>query len=206
MSKTPLTVSEVTELTAGLHQLARNLWWTWNQEAQEIFQPLSPRCWMNLYHNAVAVLHEVSDYELRVRLQNPDFAERVRAVLQSFDAYLDEKSAWAHKHAPELHKNPAAYFSAEFGFHETLPIAAGGLGILAGDHAKAASDLGLGFVGVSLFYREGYFQQAIDANNWQTEYYTLLNPKNLPLEPVLTEKSDQSVCHMDIGMNQVAFH
>src|SRR5206468_10931412 len=68
------------------------------------------------------------------------------------------------------------------GFHETLPIAAGGLGILAGDHAKSASDLDLGFVGVSLFYREGYFQQAIDSNNWQTEYYTKLNPKNLPLE------------------------
>ena len=99
-----------------------------------------------------------------------------------------------------------AYFSAEFGFHETLPIAAGGLGILAGDHAKSASDLGIGFVGISLFYREGYFQQAFDANNWQTEYYTLLNPKNLPVEPVLNEKGEPLVCRVDIGMNQVAFH
>ena len=98
-----------------------------------------------------------------------------------------------------------AYFSAEFGFHETLPIAAGGLGILAGDHAKSASDLGIGFVGISLFYREGYFQQAIDANNWQTEYYTLLNPKNLPMEPVLNEKGEPLVCRVEIGMNQVAF-
>ena len=155
MSETPLTVSEVTELTAGLHQLAHNLWWTWNQEAQEIFQPLSPRCWQNLYHNAVAVLHEVSDCELRVRLQDRDFARQVRAVLDSFNAYLKEGKTWGREHAPQLLQNPVAYFSAEFGFHETLPISAGGLGILAGDHAKSASDLGLGFVGISLFYREG---------------------------------------------------
>src|SRR5215216_3000691 len=166
---------ELTELTAGLHKLARNLWWTWNQESQEIFQELSPRGWQNLYHNAVAVLHEVSDYELRVRLQDPDFAGRVQEVLAAFDSYLGDKSTWGHQHAPQLLPRPVAYFSAEFGFHETLPIAAGGLGVLAGDHAKAASDLGLGFAGISLFYREGYFQQAIDSNNWQTEYYTLLN-------------------------------
>ena len=78
--------------------------------------------------------------------------------------------------APQLLQNPVAYFSAEFGFHESLPISAGGLGILAGDHAKSASDLGLGFVGVGLFYREGYFQQAIDSNNWQTEFYNLVDP------------------------------
>src|SRR5262245_36584187 len=206
MSNRPLTSEELTTLTAGLNKLARNLWWTWDQEAQELFHELSPRGWQNLYHNAVAVLREVSDYELRVRLQDPFFAGRVREVLRTFDAYLNDQAAWAMKHAPALRANPVAYFSAEFGFHETLPIAAGGLGVLAGDHAKAASDLGLGFVGISLFYREGYFQQAIDPNNWQTEYYTLLNPKNLPLEPVLNDKGEPVVCQVDIGMNQVAFH
>src|SRR5881396_4312357 len=206
MSKQALSPNELTELIAGLNKLARNLWWTWNQEAQEIFQELSPRCWQNLYHNAVAVLHEVSDYELRVRLQDRDLARQVRAVLDSFNAYLKEGKTWGREHAPQLLQNPVAYFSAEFGFHETLPIAAGGLGVLAGDHAKSASDLGVGLVGISLFYREGYFQQAIDPNNWQTEYYTLLNPKNLPIEPVLNEKGEQLVCSVDIGMNQVAFH
>jgi glycogen phosphorylase len=205
MTKQPLTSADLTDLAAGLHKLARNLWWTWDQGAQEIFQELSPRGWQNLYHNAVAILHEVSDYELRVRLQNPDFAEKVRKVLRSFEAYLNEKHAWAHEHAPAFRDRPVAYFSAEFGFHETLPIAAGGLGILAGDHTKAASDLGLGLVGVSLFYREGYFQQAIDANNWQTDYYTLLNPKNLPMEPVLNTKGEPLVGHVEIGMNRVAF-
>ena len=205
MLKKPLTNKELTELCTGLHKLARNLWWTWDQQAQEIFNELSPRGWQNLYHNAVAVLHEVSDYELRVRLQNPDFAERVRSVLASFDAYMNDKSAWAYKHAPALGKNPAAYFSAEFGFHETLPIAAGGLGILAGDHTKAASDLALGFVGISLFYREGYFQQTVDANNWQTEYYNLLNPNNLPIEPVLNDKGEPIVCSVEVASGNVAF-
>ncbi len=205
MSNKPLTSDELSELTAGLNKLARNLWWTWNQEAQEIFETLSPRCWQNLYHNAVAVLREVSEYELRVRLQEPVFAARVRDLLRDFEAYLNEKSTWCHQNAPQLREKPVAYFSAEFGFHETLPIAAGGLGVLAGDHAKSASDLGLGFAGISLFYREGYFQQAFDANNWQTEYYTLLNPKNLPLEPVLNNKGEQIVCAVDIGMNQVFF-
>src|SRR6266550_4614563 len=205
MSNKSLTSSEVTELTVGLNKLARNLWWTWNQEAQEVFQSLSPRCWQNLYHNAVAVLHEVSDCELRVRLQDCDFARQVRAVLDNFNAYLKENKTWCREHAPQLLQNPVAYFCAEFGFHATLPISAGGLGIIAGDHAKSASDLGLGFVGISLFYREGYFQQTFDANNWQTEYYTLLNPKNLPLEPVLNAKGEQIVCSVDIALNQVFF-
>ena len=205
MMKQPLSSNELSELSVGLNKLARNLWWTWDQEAQEIFQELSPRGWQNLYHNAVAILHEVSEYELRVRLQDLDFAARVRDVLKAFEGYMGETRTWAHEHAPQLREKPVAYFSAEFGFHETLPIAAGGLGMLAGDHTKSASDLGIGFVGLSLFYREGYFQQAIDSNNWQTEYYTLLNPNNLPMEPVLDANGETLVGHVEIGMNQVAF-
>jgi starch phosphorylase len=205
MSKKPLSPSELTELIAGLNRLARNLWWTWNQESQEIFQELSPRGWQNLYHNAVAILHEVSDYELRVHLQNPDFSERVRRVLHGFDAYLKDTNTWAATNAPALRQNPVAYFTAEFGFHETLPIAAGGLGILAGDHAKSASDLGLGFVGLSLFYREGYFQQTINQDNWQVDYYTLLNPKNLPIEPVLDQNGEPLVCSVEMGVSEVRF-
>jgi starch phosphorylase len=205
MTRTPLTADELNELVAGLHKLARNLWWCWNQEAQDIFHELSPRAWQNLFHNAVAVLREVSEYELRVRLQDADFAARVRLVLKDFEAYLADKNTWCHQHAPKLHKNPVAYFSAEFGFHESLPISAGGLGILAGDHAKSASDLGLGFVGISLFYREGYFQQAIDTNNWQTEFYNPVDPQNVPVEPVLDAKGERIVGSVEIGMSRVFF-
>ena len=120
-------------------------------------------------------------------------------------SYLKDKNTWGHKNAPELHKNPVAYFSAEFGFHESLPISAGGLGILSGDHTKSASDLGLGFVGISLFYREGYFQQAIDTNNWQTEFYNLINPQNVPVEPVLNAEGERLVCSVEVNMDIVAF-
>lgn len=205
MTKACLSTAELAELTVGLHRLAHNLWWTWNQEAQEIFQELSPRAWQNLYHNAVAVLREVSDYELHVRLQDREFASRVKGVLKAFESYMSEENTWGKQNAAELNANPVAYFSAEFGFHEALPISAGGLGILAGDHTKAASDLGLGFVGITLFYREGYFQQTINQDNWQTELYTLLNPSNLPMEPVLNAKGEPVVCSVEIGMTQVYF-
>lgn len=203
MATKPLTTEQLNELVTGLNRLAHNLWWTWDQAAQDVFAQLSPRGWQNLYHNAVAILREVSACELRVRLQDPDFAAQVRAVLHDFDAYLTETHTWANKHAPQFKARPVAYFSAEFGFHETLPIAAGGLGVLAGDHMKSASDLGLGLVGISLFYREGYFQQAIDANNWQTEYYSLLNPKNLPVEPVLDAEGHRLTVTVRIGMSPV---
>jgi starch phosphorylase len=205
MSDGPLTAAEIKELTTGLNLVARNLWWTWSLEAQEVFQELSPRTWQNLYHNAVAILHEVSDYELRMRLQNGAFASKVRDVLNRFNEYMAEKNTWARANAPSLIANPVAYFSAEFGFHETLPITAGGLGILSGDHAKSASDLGLGFVGVSLFYRYGYFQQSINQDNWQTEYYTLLNPRNLPIEPVFDARGDQLTLSVEIDMSRVVF-
>src|SRR5947209_19882980 len=111
MRKKPLTNEELRELTVGLNKLARNLWWTWSQEAQEVFQELSPRGWQNLYHNAVAILHEVSEYELRVRLQDKEFAARVREVLRKFEGYMTDRSTWAAENAPQLAKNPVAYFS-----------------------------------------------------------------------------------------------
>lgn len=205
MTTTPLSSSELTELIHGLNRLAHNLWWTWNQEAQEIFQKLSPRAWQNLYHNAVAVLHEVSDMELRTRLQDPGFAQEVRKVLDQFEAYLQAPDTWAAEQANQLQEKPIAYFSAEFGLSETLPIAAGGLGVLAGDHAKSASDLGLPFVGISLFYRQGYFMQAINDENWQTEYYSMLNPKNLPMEPVFDAKGEPLTCMVQVATSQVRF-
>ncbi len=201
----PLTGAELNELVVGLKKLSRNLWWCWNQEAQDFFHELSPRGWQNMFHNPVAVLHEVSEQELRVRLQDVTFANRARAVLADFNNYLGDQKTWCHLHAAKLHKNPVAYFSAEFGFHESLPISAGGLGILAGDHAKSASDLGLGFVGVGLYYREGYFQQAIDGNNWQTEYYNAVDPNNVPVEPLLNSDGSRLIGSVEIGMSVVSF-
>jgi glycogen phosphorylase len=205
MDNAPLPQNEISKLVDGLNQLAGNLWGTWDQDTLEIFAQLSPRAWQNLYHNGVAVLQEVSEQELRARLQDKQFAEKVRRTLHKFEGYLADQNTWCHQNAPQLLKNPVAYFTAEFGFHETLPIAAGGLGVLAGDHLKSASDLGLGLVGISLFYREGYFQQAINAENWQIDYYRLLNPRNLPMEPVLDRAGEPLVCKVEVGFSAIAF-
>ena len=196
---------ETAELLAKLEHLARNLWWTWNQECQEIFQELSPRGWQDLYHNAVAVLQDISEYELRTRLRDPFLARKVRGVLSDFETYMDQKDTWAFRNAPALVDNPVAYFTAEYGFHETLPIAAGGLGILSGDYARSSSDLGINLVGISLFYREGYFQQAINSENWQTEYFVPLRPDLLPLEPVLNAEGGRYLGEVEINLSQVYF-
>jgi starch phosphorylase len=196
---------ETAELLAKLEHLARNLWWTWNQECQEIFQELSPRGWQDLYHNAVAVLQDISEYELRTRLRDPVLARKVRGVLSDFETYMDQKDTWAFRNAPALVDNPVAYFTAEYGFHETLPIAAGGLGILSGDYARSSSDLGINLVGISLFYREGYFQQAINSDNWQTEYFVPLRPDLLPLEPVLNKEGKRYLGEVEINLSRVYF-
>ena len=188
-----------------LNSLARNLWWTWNQDAQDLFESLSPRAWQNLYHNAVAVMRELSNEELHARMLDNEFSDRVESVLSQFEDYLKDSDTWGASNAKDLADNPVAYFSAEFGFHETLPIAAGGLGMLAGDHTKSASDLGLGFVGISLFYREGYFQQSINKDNWQTEYYSLLDPINLPLDPLLDVEGNPVFCEVEIANESVQF-
>ncbi|MBN1938630.1 MAG: alpha-glucan family phosphorylase [Candidatus Aminicenantes bacterium] len=192
-------------LGAGLNRLARNLWWTWNQEAQAVFEELSPHSWRYFQHNPVEVMLEVSAAELRVRLKDPIFAAKVKSVLEAFDVYMAEVQTWGRENAPSLAERPVAYFSAEFGFHESLPIAAGGLGILSADHAKSASDLGLGFVGLGLFYREGYFRQSINHENWQVETNTLLDPKRLPLEPVVDESGAPVIASMYLALGAIKF-
>src|SRR5512136_875378 len=100
MTRRPLTTAELDALVAGLNKLSRNLWWTWDQEAQDLFQELSPRGWQNLYDNAAAILHEVSGYELRMRLQDADFEKRARGVLHDFETYLQCQTTWGHVNAP----------------------------------------------------------------------------------------------------------
>ncbi|SVE10931.1 uncharacterized protein METZ01_LOCUS463785, partial [marine metagenome] len=196
---------DISETITSLNSLARNIWWTWNQDARGIFGELSPRTWQNVYHNPVAVLREVSGTELRTRLLEPEYAKRVAIVLDEFQEYINSDDTWVSREDSDLGEKPIAYFSAEFGLHETLPIAAGGLGVLAGDHIKSASDLGLNFCGITLFYREGYFQQTINQDNWQTEYYNQLNPQNLPMDPVLDEQGEPLICSVDIATDTVRY-
>ena len=191
-------------LADRLRAMSRNLWWTWNPEAQRIFFRLAPQLWRDSNHSAVAVMREISDQELTARLHDPDFARIVRAALTDFDTYMDAEGTWASHHAAAL-KNPVAYFSAEFGIHESLPIYSGGLGILSGDHIKSASDLGIPFIGITLFYREGYFQQRIGADGWQQEQYAPNHVDELPLDLVMTAEGGRLLNSVQIGHSTVFF-
>jgi starch phosphorylase len=186
-----------------LRTLAYNIWWSWNPAAQQIFHELSPFVWEESSHNPVEVLHWVSGHELHARLQDPGFFGRVQSVLREFRSYMANRGTWARRIGSRLKVAPIAYFSAEFGLHESLRIYSGGLGILAGDHAKSASDLGLPFTGVTLFYRQGYFQQQITNDGWQQERYPSYDPQRLPIRPVLDARGNRVVIAVPIGGDTV---
>ena len=198
--KTPAAVMRT---EAEIRELAYNLWWSWHPAAQQIFQELSPYVWEESNHNPVEVLQWVAPQELRERLQVPQFHRRVQSVLDDFHTYMGAKRTWMRKNAPLLAGESIAYFSAEFGLHESLRIYSGGLGVLAGDHAKSASDLGLPLCGMSLFYRQGYFQQQINSDGLQHEQYPLYDPARLPITPVLDKKGDRVLVPVEIGNDTV---
>ncbi|MEX0736526.1 MAG: alpha-glucan family phosphorylase [Bacteroidota bacterium] len=189
-------------ISSRLRTLANNLWWTWNPQAQEFFRELSPLAWERSNHNAVEILKELSAQELVARLHDPDFLRKVADILEEFESYMHDTHTWVSEHAPGL-KNPVAYFSAEFGLHESLPIYSGGLGVLSGDHTKSASDLGIPFIGIGLFYRHGYFQQRIDPSGWQQELYPMNHPEQLPLELVTLEEGGRLLNSVEIGHSTV---
>ena len=199
-----MSTSDHQPFTERLQTLARNLWWTWNPQAQEIFRELSPLTWERSNHSAVAVLREISHMELSARLRDSDFQKRVHRVLDEFESYMDTTETWTSHHASQL-KNPVAYFSAEFGLHESIPIYSGGLGVLAGDHTKSASDLGIPFFGISLFYRNGYFQQHLSPEGWQQESYPMADPLHLQLELVTSEEGGRILNSVEIGHSTVFF-
>jgi glycogen phosphorylase len=192
-------------LIGELHGLAFNLWWSWNPAAQQVFHELSPFFWEHSNHNPVEVMRWISGQELRGRLQDPEFFNRVDRACRDFQAYMNRKETWVKRHAPELRKSPVAYFSAEFGLHESLRIYSGGLGILAGDHSKSASDLGLPFYGITLLYRQGYFQQQISNDGWQVEHYPTYDPSRLPITQVKDARGKPVVCSVEIGNDKVLF-
>jgi starch phosphorylase len=162
--------------------MARNLWWSWDAEMVTLFRELDPVRWRQLDHNPLALLGEITLDELERRAGRHVLHSRLNHAYRRLQEYLGSARAWGKTHAGVLHARPVAYFSAEFGLHESIPIYSGGLGILAGDHIKSASDLGIPLVGVGLFYDQGYFRQRLDAAGWQHEDYLDVEVKVLPLE------------------------
>jgi starch phosphorylase len=169
-----------------LGELAYNLWWSWNPDAQRLFSRIDHELWENVYHNPVRFLKQVERPRLNAVTNNRYYLEFYDRTIRNLDQYLAESNTWFAQNYPELRNRPVAYFSMEFGLHECLPIYAGGLGVLSGDHTKEASDLGLPFVAVGLFYREGYFTQRITEDGWQEARYDPHDLEDLPVIPVMT--------------------
>ena len=162
--------------------LARNLWWSWDTEAVSLFRELDPVRWRELDHNPVALLQEITLEQLEQRAGRLVLHSRLHYAHRRMQEYLNSKATWGSTHAGVLRARPVAYFSAEFGLHESIPIYSGGLGLLAGDHVKSASDLGVPLVGIGLFYDQGYFRQRLDQSGWQQEDYVDVDVKRLPIE------------------------
>jgi len=168
-----------------LGELAYNLWWTWQPDAQRLFNRIDNDLWERLTHNPIRLLRQVPRSALNEVAQNPSYLEIYDRVFSEFDAYLTRQDTWAASVHPELINRPIAYFSMEYGLHETLPVYSGGLGVLAGDHLKEASDLGLPLVGVGFMYAQGYFSQRISEDGWQEALNNPLDFANLPALPIL---------------------
>ncbi len=169
-----------------LNELAYNLWWVWNPIAQRLFNRIDNNLWERVNHNPIRWLREIPRTALNAASQDPLYLELYDQVFTEFDHYLTEKDMWYATAYPKK-QHEIAYFSMEFGLHETLPIYSGGLGVLSGDHLKETSDLGLPLVGIGLLYTEGYFSQHISEDGWQEAINNPLDFLNLPLNRVLKE-------------------
>jgi starch phosphorylase len=165
-----------------LWALARNLWWSWDHDAVSLFRDLDPVRWRELNQNPVSLLAEFPLAKLESRAAELVLHSRINYAYRRLQEYLQNDRTWGTRHAGVLRPLPVAYFSAEFGIHESLPVYSGGLGVLSGDHIKSASDLAIPLVGVGLFYGQGYFRQRLDINGWQQEEYLETDTTQLPLE------------------------
>lgn len=168
-----------------LWTLARNLWWCWDVDGVSVFNDLDPTRWRELDHNPLALLSELSLDQLTGRVTQDVLHSRINNACRRLKEYLTSKQTWGARYSGVLRSRPVAYFSAEFGLHESIPIYSGGLGLLAGDHVKSASDLGVPLIGVGLFYKQGYFRQRLSHDGWQVEDYLQVKGDVLPAEPAL---------------------
>src|SRR5438477_10543908 len=167
-----------------LREMSFNLWWTWEPSARRLFRQLDPELWNRTNHNPVRMLQLSRQSRLEEVSQDKTFLRELKQVFEAFEKYLGRKDTYGKTSAGSTIKNPIAYFSAEFGFHESIPNYSGGLGILASDHCKSASDLDLNFVAIGLLYRHGYFRQQIDKEGFQEAINLNQNFHHLPIREV----------------------
>ena len=174
-----------------LRALADNLWWTWHPELISTrLSDLDPLLWRQVEHNPVAFINQITPAQLEERASELVLHSRINYAFRRLNEYVEQQNTWGAIHCGNLNNRPVVYFSAEFGLHESIPIYSGGLGILAGDHLKSASDLGVPLIGIGLLYHQGYFIQRLNKDGWQEEDYINLDVNKLPLRPVM----DSSGC------------
>ena len=177
---------ELPDQLKDLDYIARNMFWSWNSEFMELFRRIDSNLWSTCGHNPVRLLGSVPQTKLDELAKNQGFLGQLQSASEKLKEYMEEPT-WYDKVCSKSTEPAIAYFSAEFGVHECLPIYAGGLGILAGDHLKSASDLGVPLVGVGLLYQKGYFRQYLNVDGWQQEIYVENDVHNMPIELVRSQ-------------------
>jgi len=187
------------ERISRLDELADNLWWSWHEEARNLFRALDYPLWRVTVHNPVKQLHEVSQDTLQTAANDPAFLALYDSVMSTFDADMSSPNTWFTSDYGNLLQGPIAYFSMEFAIHNSLPMYAGGLGVLAGDICKEASDIGLPLVAVGFMYPQGYFHQHISAEGWQEEVYRQLDFEGAPINRVLSPTGDNTIAEIQLG-------
>ena len=183
--KLSLTELSAQTLYDKLVTVARNLWWSWHPEVTNLFRDLDPIRWRQLDHNPIALLSEFTPERLEMRAAELVLYSRINHAYRRLKEYVGARQTWSTTHASVLGAKPVAYFSAEFGLHESVPIYSGGLGVLSGDHIKSASGLGVPLVAIGLFYDQGYFKQHLDIDGYQHEEYLDTKVENVPMEPAI---------------------
>jgi starch phosphorylase len=169
--------------------LARNLWWSWHPEVVNLFRDLDPVRWRQIDHNPIVLLKEMTPEQVAERASEMVLYTRINQAHRRLKDYLGNiRTTWGAREAGVLGAMPVAYFSAEFGIHESVPIYSGGLGVLSGDHIKSASGLGVPLVAIGLYYDQGYFKQHLNDEGWQLEEYIDTKTENLPMEPARDPK------------------
>ncbi len=189
-----IKIPEFPDLPARISRLPEfsfNLWWSWHSRARELFRRLDLTLWRRTHHNPVRMLHEINSRRLAQRAADPRFLALYDSVISAYDDYLQSNTTWYREAFPDSSRSQVAYLCAEFGLHNSLPIYSGGLGLLAGDTCKEASDLGIPLIGVGALYPEGYFHQKIEADGRQVALYTRLDTTRAPLLPVLNDEGER---------------
>ena len=186
-----------------LLEISNNLWWAWNTEFLQLFKNMDFDLWIKVGKNPVKFLKLVDQRKLEKAADNFEFLRKYDKIVENFDDYMESKTTWFAKHYPDNKEDLIAYFSAEYGLDEILPIYSGGLGILSGDHLKSASDLGVPFVAVGLLYKNGYFHQKINQYGMQESDYKDIDLYSLPILPVKTDKGEDLITYVRFGRKKV---